>query len=128
MSELKLHEAIRLGAMVTVKWTRELFAFDCGGEIIASCALGSALVALGKTQHGNSSAVMNLIEEKFPWVSGFSSCPACTASGHLPNIIAHLNDGHLWTREQIADWVETIEQQLSASESESASVAEVVLA
>ena len=28
----------------------------------------------------------------------------------LFGIVAHLNDDHLWTREQIADWVEQIER------------------
>jgi hypothetical protein len=38
-------------------------------------------------------------------------CPACgdlTAFGPFITIL-HLNDHHKWTREQIADWVQTIE-------------------
>ena len=52
-----------------------------------------------------------------------AACPACAleppATASAPamavfRLIPHLNDDHRWTREQIADWVETIEQQQSA--------------
>ena len=36
--------------------------------------------------------------------------PYCPARKTTGNMIAHLNDGHHWTREHIADWVETIER------------------
>lgn len=30
---------------------------------------------------------------------------------HSAVVVWDLNDGHRWTREQIADWVQTIEEQ-----------------
>lgn len=46
-------------------------------------------------------------------LASFQTCPACPTyiGSRRPtfNLIAHLNDDHRWTREAIADWVETIE-------------------
>jgi predicted nucleic-acid-binding protein len=36
----------------------------------------------------------------------------------LEHIVWHLNDKHKWTREQIAEWVETIEAQQEAKVAE----------
>lgn len=42
-------------------------------------------------------------------------CPACSGFPEsVFNLIAHLNDTHYWTRERIADWVETLESPQSA--------------
>lgn len=46
-----------------------------------------------------------------------ASCPANGQCGDtiraLPDVIIHLNDGHKWTREAIADWLETLDVDLS---------------
>lgn len=50
------------------------------------------------------------------WSASMSQliCPWCqqviTGKGRLTEAIAHLNDGHRWTRERIADWVATVER------------------
>lgn len=36
-------------------------------------------------------------------------------AGGLINIIVHLNDGHAWKRENIADWLDTLDVDLSFS-------------
>lgn len=36
------------------------------------------------------------------------------AYGYVGFVIAHLNNEHRWTRERIADWVESVEKQLAA--------------
>ena len=77
---MKLSEAIRLGAMLGKKMDGKLYDGYGGG---GSCAVGSALLALGLIAHLNN-------KTKRPQDS------------HQP---------HDWTREQIADWVETIEAQ-----------------
>jgi hypothetical protein len=33
-------------------------------------------------------------------------CPVCGRKDILMRTVSHLNDGHRWSREQIADWVE----------------------
>lgn len=52
----------------------------------------------------------------FPNLSAYSApCPVCkTASGPLGRIIPHINDNHQWTREQIADWLDTLDVDLTA--------------
>lgn len=49
-------------------------------------------------------------------------CPVCDKSSHrelLPDIIIHLNDEHHWTREQIADWLETLDIDLEFKDAKS---------
>lgn len=68
----------------------------------ALCAYGAARLAMGGW---NCS-----VEEKFPFLRPWAACPECGMPGRRGSIISkHLNDLHRWTRERIADWVETIE-------------------
>lgn len=49
-------------------------------------------------------------------------CPVCDKSPHrelLPDIIIHINDEHHWTREQIADWLETLDIDLEFKDAKS---------
>ncbi len=122
---MKLSEAIRLGSMMK---PQAFGVFGSGVEagpvfgdvlglrvviVTATCALGAALHAVGHdmiygdnvmalTEHFSSPAFLSVMN---------SRCPACDVSHHFlgGNTIAHLNNDHLWTREQIADWVETVE-------------------
>lgn len=120
---MRLSEAIRLGAMLKPQHFGSLRSDDG----VATCALGAAEEASGErwqVWYGQHPACLQ-----------DTACPACT---YVPRFdlnqeptIAHLNDTHRWTREQIADWVETIEQQAGAQDSggeliESGSVAPAV--
>jgi hypothetical protein len=46
-------------------------------------------------------------------------CPAitligyCKSKGRLGGIIQHLNDRHLWSRERVADWLDTLDLDLT---------------
>lgn len=40
-------------------------------------------------------------------------CGGCSQKGSLYGIIQHLNDFHQWTREHIADWLETLDLDLT---------------
>lgn len=44
-----------------------------------------------------------------------ADCPECHLTGVVPlgNLIPHVNDKHQWTRERIADWLETLPFDLS---------------
>lgn len=48
----------------------------------------------------------------------YRECPACvpTLTPLVPimvfHLVAHLNDTHRWTREQIADWIEGVEREV----------------
>lgn len=51
----------------------------------------------------------------FPGLDHMLDCPACddTTGWSLTNTIIHLNDDHEWTRERIADWLETLPVDLT---------------
>ena len=73
------------------------------GEGNASCALGSALLAIGITD-----AQYTQVFRHFPLsLELHGNCS-------ILNGIRERNDCKGWTREQIADWVETIEAQNAA--------------
>lgn len=107
---MKLSEAIRLGAMLRPQ-TYAHFSTTAG-----TCALGAAGEAVG----------LNL-KESFgydPYVSLLAEWPILRDPVTLPkrpthpesvmildDAITYLNDWQRWTREAIADWVQTIEPQ-----------------
>lgn len=48
------------------------------------------------------------LRELFPELNTtLVSCPACPCSAYLGSLLIHLNDDHGWSRESIADWLET---------------------
>ena len=120
---MTLSEAIRLGSMLipeqthhqmyasrmvatrvpctTADWNNDpaFPAYVHKYEVYAACALGAAAAA------GYDLSVCS-----FPEIRRV--CPARCSSVILPlaTIIIHLNDVHHWSREAIADWVETLEQ------------------
>jgi hypothetical protein len=101
---MKLSEAIRLGAMMKPKYVSWMHSED----MTATCALGAALDACGAL-HSFVSA--DDCYERWPHLQAVSKLPCgCTlAVKNTVEAITHLNDGCGWTREQIADWVATIE-------------------
>lgn len=100
---MKLSEAIRLGSMAT----EQQFGW-CGDlESGKTCALGAVFVAVGENYTYED------MKAKLPLLAFTESapCPQCGRCGDSSfATIPHLNDHHRWTREQIADWVETIER------------------
>lgn len=98
---MKLSTAIRLGAMLKPQ------GFGKYLEDEATCALGAALDARGVFgTHFRESELFPIILILSP------GCPICderSYGGDVGSTIFHLNDDHLWTRERIADWVETVE-------------------
>lgn len=49
------------------------------------------------------------------WATPFS-CPLCGWLSRLIHVVGHLNDHHRWSREKIADWVETAAEPLTERE------------
>ena len=80
------------------------------------CALGAAMDAVGQLTDYS----------EWKWASRIVNCPAC--SGTLPAIftISHLNDLHQWPRQQIGEWVSTIEPQDESSSENGEEFATVV--
>ena len=113
---MKLSEAIRLGAMIRPQGFHGLF-----GEG-KSCAMGAALEAVGFPYEDIPS---NQLCEGMKLFSGHSHtrwCPVCRESPQttapLYRVVEHLNDTHRWSREQIADWVEQVEQEVEPKPAE----------
>lgn len=107
---LKLSEAIRLGAMLKPQAFGKAFVFVKFGEL-GSCALGAAEDAINGPIYEASDGGAKQLEvyERYSLNKQRRDCPSCDRPGRLSDVIVHLNDDHQWTRERIADWVETIE-------------------
>lgn len=115
---MPLSTAIRLGSMLKPQNFGSFYDHDATGRVISSCALGAALDAVG----GATQKVFSL----FPilWFLNTLACPAgCEWQKNMP-LVAHLNDQHRWTREQIAAWIEQIENAQSQSQPTQEAVAQ----
>ena len=114
---MKLSEQIRLGAMLKpqafgmlrrpVDWPPVL------GDVLGlrategTCAYGAAMDA------GYVGAAIDYVAAACP-VRGHDYCTHVVRP-YVMSVVMHLNDHHRWTREAIADWVETIEAQHEAA-------------
>jgi hypothetical protein len=105
---MKLSEAIREGAKIRPQW---FGAFFSGGDDNRSCALGAAM-------EGSELQLMGYgpLREQWPeLLTGTFPCPAgckndwrCEDGQTIEDLIQHLNDACRWTREQIADHLESL--------------------
>lgn len=97
---MKLSEAIRRGALLKPQGHGDFFY---NGK---TCALGAALDAAGRLHDFDVSTIATL----WPVEQTKTAHPVTGRLDILGFNITSLNDVFGWTREQIADWVETIEQ------------------
>jgi hypothetical protein len=93
---LRLSDAIRLGALLH----RQCFGASCRyweGEIVATCALTGAIDAGYRAQSRDVSVLS-------------ATCPlGCPGRLTRAALVVHLNDDHRWTREAIADHLDTLD-------------------
>lgn len=125
---MKLSEAIRLGAMLRPQTYEKLFG---DGK---SCAMGAVLEASGVLAYGQALDFPQgqKCELMFPILATKVLLPEDVSPWpHHPlyeirvwNAVVFLNNNRRWTREQIADWVETLE----AKEAETIETEELVTA
>ena len=109
---MQLSTAIRLGALLKP----QAFHGPSGSLNLkdqpTTCALAAAAEAIGED------VLYAGLEwhARWPVSERFVVCPshACPFAKSLITVIAHLNDGHQWTRDRIADWVESIERRATA--------------
>lgn len=108
---MRLSEAIRLGAMLRPQGIGTL-------NSSGSCALGAAGEAIGAKCPQAMCGILPLLVARWPrLMSQMVTLPcACRFDFPFGSAVLHLNDNHRWTREQIADWVETIEPQADESQ------------
>lgn len=95
---MKLSEEIRLGAMLRPQAFGHLIADG------ATCAIGAACEAIGQLCCG--------FPVQWEWAHSQApvTCLACAKPiWSVALTIVHLNNDHRWTRERIADWLETVE-------------------
>ena len=105
---MKLSEAIRLGAMLKPQGFGMLF------DGARTCAMGAAHEAIfGEMSEFDIDDSCSEVYALFDTLlSQRMACPTCGyAYRRTYRVIHHLNDKHKWNREQIADWVATIEAQ-----------------
>jgi hypothetical protein len=107
---VRIYEAIRLGSMLRPQGI-DFFMKD--GR---SCAFGAALEAVGVEFDSGSPRETPL--NVWPWLLGMATDPTTGLSEPLCRIIPDLNNEHGWTREQIADWLEPIEEAYLAKQPE----------
>ncbi len=119
---MKLSEAIRLGAMMKPQAFK---AYHSDG----ACALQAASEACGIVPlagiHEESPLMIPYpqLRRQFPVLDLDMSCcdKRCFQQWNITDmmsVIWHLNDDHRWTRERIADWVETVENAQEVKQSE----------
>jgi hypothetical protein len=110
MSQLRLSEAIRLGAML-----RPQFFGASSGTLpdgrVGTCAMGAALEAIGFGPKEFCVIRPPMLEPWTDFALQEERCPVvdCAKPNTISGVAAHLNDAHKWTREAIADWVEQME-------------------
>lgn len=144
---MNFSEAIRRGAMMRPhqafgdlrKTLRLGFLGIFGKKVYATCAIGAAIEAaqcpevpgvVGGPDGGSPVGFRGLVNKPgarctvvcIPnnWRSLFvanATCPVCGRTQALKRTVPHLNDDHKWTREQIADFVESLESSLELLES-----------
>lgn len=114
---LKLSEAIRLGARLKPQG-RTFLTHD--GR---TCAVGAALDVCGRLDaDAPESKNWHVAEMLWPWAAVViperivHPVTGQAYGATALRLITSLNDLHDWTREQIADWVATIEPQDAPSE------------
>jgi len=78
----------------------------------------TAVVGLGPD---TGSIVQKNLKKLFPALKEIVTCPVCAKldkdrSSTLDRMIIHLNDEHRWTREEVADWLESLDIDLEMKE------------
>jgi len=101
---MRFYDAVMRGCELAPRQAFGAFVRRDPRQPIAACALGAARLGTGS----------GLVHSAFPFLRQITACPECDDgdSTELSTIIAHLNDKHRWTREQIALWASQFEPAL----------------
>jgi hypothetical protein len=101
---MKLSTAIRIGSMTTKQ-----IRIDATDDGNGRCAMGAAIDACGVVV--SRTGWPEQITTLFPHINRLVENPATGEYESLMSAIYILNDHCEWTREQIADWVEHLENK-----------------
>jgi hypothetical protein len=99
---MRLSEAIRLGSLLKPQ------TFGDYENLSGTCALGAACEAMGVDLACSGDIAKFEISHALLLSL---DCPVCH-DAVAPDVVVHLNDDHRWTREAIADWLESQEREL----------------
>ena len=111
---MKLSEAIRLGAMLKPQGRGKLLKRQ--GDMLVSCALGAACDAAGidVVAGANNTVAYGALRTTWLVLQEYVTHPEWGRRMCVLDVIYTLNDVCVWSRERIADWVETIEPACGA--------------
>lgn len=102
---MKLSEAIRLGSMSYGNCRGTMIVYD--DAPVAACAIGAAMLAVGE---GTEPIGRIYPRRTFPILNRKVKVPELKIDDvDLAVAIYWMNDVLSWSRERIADWVETVE-------------------
>jgi len=111
---MRLSDAIREGCRYSTKTTRQFF----GTTPHSACALGAAIIGYNR-RTGDEITMLDLarvwpeLNQETEFIMR-ATCPDCGTYADLRHVITtHLNDGHRWTREAIADFIDTLSLDLT---------------
>jgi hypothetical protein len=119
---MKLSEAIREGAKETFPGTVAMFSLRSSSGALEACALGAAYYGRfgnptkpedfrgwdGRIRPSAEAPFYKQLSAQWPELLTEVEYPLGLIPGQLQKAIYMLNDNHNWTREQIADWVESL--------------------
>lgn len=74
---------------------------------------GASVSSISASGYGESSVVNELAKLCPAIKTTNTTCPDCKQGGTIANLIPHINDHHKWSREKIADWLETLDVDLT---------------
>lgn len=120
---MRLSEAMRLGAMMG----RQLFNHLVDG--MDSCAIGAVVLTIGVELSRLKTHQIwdaDALRRRWPFLDAIVQQPCACAREPRPRAfgrnecdlwptIVHLNNEHRWSRECIADWIESLEPTLDPS-------------
>lgn len=121
MSNLRLSEAIRLGAMAVPEVHGPAYRRGSDGRVCGVCAIGAAMFAAGLIPESRRTwlPVSHMdpeVSAAFPLLLADVTNPVTESPSYVRAIVIGLFERHNWTRERIADWVESIEAQQDAAQ------------
>lgn len=106
---MRLSEAIREGC----KYGRQIFGTRHGYGDGSSCALGAGENGVAGLALETSALFTQFhAEDIWPMLRTEQVNPVTKNFQHMNWVIADLNNDCLWSREAIAEWVETVERKL----------------
>lgn len=115
---MRLSDAMRVGSARHPQGFGRFVIYGASGydEVVSTCAMGAACEAV-EPEHVRTFG--DVIDRHWrALVATPAECPVCHIRVTVCAVIVDLNDGHRWTREAIAEWLEPLERAFEAEQQE----------